>query len=114
MTGLGEYGILHLQRYRVGVQTMILFDLKCQNSHVFEAWFQNSDSYASQSERGLISCPMCGDASVKKAPMAPRLVGKSRIRNMLSELGGKPKETPVAEVSGGVPAEVTEALKRLR
>jgi hypothetical protein len=52
---------------------MIVFDLSCSGGHVFEAWFGGRDDYESQRERGLVSCPVCGDAAIEKAPMAPRI-----------------------------------------
>lgn len=56
---------------------MIIFDLKCATQgHVFEAWFSSTDDYASQQERGLVNCPMCGSIDVDKAPMAPRVGAK--------------------------------------
>ena len=56
---------------------MIVFDLRCgRGSHVFEAWFGSSEDYEDQKRRGLVSCPMCGDGSVEKAVMAPRVGAK--------------------------------------
>jgi hypothetical protein len=52
---------------------MIVFDLSCGGGHVFEAWFGSQGDYDGQRERGLVSCPMCGDGEVSKAPMAPRI-----------------------------------------
>jgi|SRR3954447_20207923 hypothetical protein len=56
---------------------MILFDLKCGEGHVFEAWFRNSGAYDAQAAAREIACPICGDIRIAKAPMAPR-IGKSR------------------------------------
>jgi hypothetical protein len=57
---------------------MIVFDLACTTGdHRFEAWFASSDSFADQQARRLIACPVCGDADVKKAVMAPRVGAKS-------------------------------------
>lgn len=56
---------------------MIVFDLKCRNDHQFQGWFKNGDAFDAQSAAGEVSCPLCGDTKVEKAPMAPRLV-KSR------------------------------------
>jgi hypothetical protein len=56
---------------------MILFDLKCGEGHVFEAWFRNSGAYEAQAAANEIACPICGDVRIAKAPMAPR-IGKSR------------------------------------
>lgn len=53
---------------------MILFTLTCGKDHQFEAWFKNGDSYAAQEKKGEISCPVCGDGHIRKAPMAPGLV----------------------------------------
>jgi len=52
---------------------MIVFDLKCGQAHVFEAWFGSSTDYEDQRARGLLKCPLCGDKDVGKAVMAPRL-----------------------------------------
>ncbi len=56
---------------------MIIFDLKCEGAgHVFEAWFGSSEDYESQRQRGLVSCPLCGDSRIGKAVMAPRVGAK--------------------------------------
>jgi hypothetical protein len=55
---------------------MIVFDLKCGTGHVFEAWFGSSGDYEDQRARGLLACPLCGDAEVVKAVMAPNVPAK--------------------------------------
>jgi hypothetical protein len=76
---------------------MILFSLRCAQGHEFEAWFRDSEGFASQQGTGEIACPDCGDSRVEKAIMAPRL-GQSReetvpaavqMRKMLLELRRK-------------------------
>jgi hypothetical protein len=52
---------------------MKVLDLQCAQHHVFEGWFGSEDDYQSQLSRGLLTCPMCGDASVSKKLSAPRL-----------------------------------------
>jgi hypothetical protein len=52
---------------------MIVFDLKCGQAHIFEAWFGSSADYEDQRGRDLIECPICGNAEIGKAVMAPRL-----------------------------------------
>jgi hypothetical protein len=52
---------------------MILFELKCEAGHGFEAWFRNGDAYEAQAAAHEISCPVCGDTRIEKAPMAPRI-----------------------------------------
>jgi hypothetical protein len=55
---------------------VIVFDLKCSHSHIFEAWFSNSAAYEDQCTRGLVSCPICGNVDVVKAVMAPNIPAK--------------------------------------
>lgn len=72
---------------------MIVFDLACGGGHVFEAWFGSQADYEGQTARGLVSCPSCGDASIAKAPMAPRLsTGASA-----PVASAAPAEAPAAE-----------------
>ncbi len=52
---------------------MILYDLRCGKDHVFEAWFADSTSFESQAEAGHVECPLCGDTTVVRAPMAPNI-----------------------------------------
>ena len=52
---------------------MILYELRCSGDHAFEAWFRDSTAYDEQAGAGAIACPVCGDAAVRKAPMAPRI-----------------------------------------
>ncbi len=52
---------------------MIVFDLKCRQEHVFEAWFKDSRAFDEQVGTEEIACPVCGDTDIEKALMAPRL-----------------------------------------
>ncbi len=52
---------------------MILFDLRCDGGHVFEAWFRDGETYDAQAKASEIACPVCGDTAVAKALMAPNL-----------------------------------------
>lgn len=52
---------------------MKVLDLQCASSHVFEGWFASEEDFASQRERGLVACPMCGESAVSKKLSAPRL-----------------------------------------
>ncbi len=61
---------------------MIVFDLKCDSAgHVFEAWFSSSEAFADQQERGLLTCPICGDRKVGKAVMAVGVPKKGNASN---------------------------------
>ena len=80
---------------------MIVFDLRCPQSHVFEAWFGSSGAYEDQRARGLLSCPVCGDAEIVKAVMAPNVSPKGNSRAV-----AKTDETPT-------PAAIKAAMKAL-
>ena len=57
---------------------MKVLDLQCRQGHAFEGWFASQEDYASQRERGLLTCPVCNDAEVSKKLSAPRLnLGRS-------------------------------------
>ncbi len=51
----------------IGV-TMIVFDLQCNNNHIFEGWFKDASAFDEQQEKGFVSCPVCNDSSVFKMP----------------------------------------------
>ena len=52
---------------------MKVFNLQCEQGHGFEGWFGSENDYRSQTERGLLSCPVCGSVTVQRLPSAPRL-----------------------------------------
>ncbi len=52
---------------------MKVLNLRCAHDHRFEGWFGSDEDFESQSARGLVGCPACGDASISKLPSAPRL-----------------------------------------
>ena len=50
-----------------------VFNLQCESGHLFEGWFSSHEDYDDQESRGLLTCPMCQNASIQKMPSAPRL-----------------------------------------
>ena len=52
---------------------MKVLDLQCAQRHVFEGWFASEDDFLNQCDRGLVTCPVCADASITKMLSAPRL-----------------------------------------
>lgn len=56
---------------------MIIFDLTCNNGHRFEGWFQSPDSFDSQLEGEMVSCPVCGSVEVRRVPSAVHLAKAS-------------------------------------
>lgn len=90
---------------------MIVYDLHCTSGHRFEGWFGSSDDFASQQERGLVSCPHCGSGEVSKAPMAPAVPAKS---NQRADAPGPVAQGERQPMSGGkIPPEVQQAMRAL-
>lgn len=56
---------------------MIRFTLACSQEHEFEGWFRDNETFDRQAAARQVSCPICGDAEVRKAIMAPA-VSRSR------------------------------------
>lgn len=52
---------------------MKVLNLRCGHRHEFEGWFASHEDFASQRERQLVACPMCGDLSIERVPTAARL-----------------------------------------
>lgn len=52
---------------------MIQYSLQCSAGHRFDAWFRSAAAYDEQQARGIVSCAVCGDGHVEKAPMAPNV-----------------------------------------
>ncbi|OYY90660.1 MAG: hypothetical protein B7Y45_06885 [Sphingomonas sp. 28-66-16] len=55
---------------------MIVFDLRCAAAHVFEAWFASSAAFEEQRRAAMVRCPICDDATIEKAVMAPNIAAK--------------------------------------
>ncbi|MFY8091859.1 MAG: DUF1178 family protein [Niveispirillum sp.] len=102
---------------------MILFDLKCSQGHRFEGWFRNGAAYEAQAASHAITCPICGDARVEKAPMAPAIAKGGRSRDRDAPPPTAVADTPVPAVAAPVPmpdavkeaqAEILRHLRDLR
>ena len=46
---------------------MIAYDLECENGHSFEGWFDSEKEFKKQSQKGLVSCPVCNSTVVNRA-----------------------------------------------
>lgn len=72
---------------------MIKYALHCGTGHEFEGWFGSSSDFDDQAARGLVECPVCGDADVAKQIMAPAVTGakktspeaSAKLREMMME-----------------------------
>ena len=57
---------------------MIIYDLKCNNSHTFEGWFTDRESFEKQKSERLITCPVCGSYDVEMMLSSIAIMGKDR------------------------------------
>ncbi len=72
---------------------MIVFELICPKQHRFEGWFSSADDFDTQQGRGMLSCPSCGHAEIKKLLTA-------KIRKSDSDSTARPAQLPVPSQSG--------------
>jgi hypothetical protein len=56
---------------------MVVYDLRCPQEHVFEAWFRDSAGYEKQRAQRKVTCPECGSTKIERAPMAPAVSTRS-------------------------------------
>lgn len=71
-----------------------VFNLRCDNGHLFEGWFASGDDLDAQRERGLLSCPVCNSVEVVKAPSAP-YVGRAVAEPAPAEAGAAARQTAI-------------------
>jgi len=90
---------------------MILFNLQCTHGHRFEGWFRNGATYDAQATAGEITCPVCGDNGVQKAPMAPAIAKSGRSREV--EATPVPAEILPAAAPPPSPAEFAQQAEML-
>lgn len=83
---------------------MISFNLTCDVGHVFEGWFGSSSDYDDQRGRGLVTCPYCHSAAVKKALMTPNVTAKSNQKNSSAHVIEHPQDMPQSAPSHPAPA----------
>ena len=83
---------------------MIRYRLVCSRNHEFDAWFASSSAYDSQEKAGHLSCPQCGDSSITRAVMAPRISRSAKHGSSGEPPGNDPHAPPLGEPNSGMPA----------
>lgn len=81
---------------------MKVLNLRCVHDHRFEGWFGSGEDFESQSGRGLVECPVCGDRAITRLPSAPHL-NVSALR----------ESPPAAEPAPPAQAAFLKALRRM-
>ncbi len=97
---------------------MIHYNLRCDEGHEFDSWFNSSAGFEKQAKRGLLECPHCGSAKVDRALMTPNVPRKGRIT------ADKPPPAPatppvpsaqaVEKMAEHLPDQVRSMLQKLR
>ena len=52
---------------------MKVYNLQCQFGHIFEGWFRSADEFDAQSNKGILSRPVCEDNVVTRLPSAAHI-----------------------------------------
>jgi hypothetical protein len=87
---------------------MIHYQLQCSQTHGFDGWFKDSASFEKQAKRGLLECPICGDAKVDRALMTPSVPKKGRSKAVA------PVPAPIpAPAQAEAPTQMTVAPERM-
>lgn len=87
---------------------MIVFDLLCAAGHRFEGWFASAADFATQRERGLLSCPSCGSAHVERVPSATRANFGANPDAPEPKAPAQPQKTP--DMEGKDPFAIAQML----
>jgi hypothetical protein len=92
---------------------VIVFDLRCGRGHVFEAWLASSAAYEEQRQRGLLSCPSCGDTDITKAVMAPNIGAKGNsISTAILPQGDAPSPAAIKAAMRSLAAAQAKMLEK--
>lgn len=75
---------------------MIHYSLVCDNDHKFDAWFRNAEAYDQQSDRGIVTCPICNSQKIGKGLMAPSVSRSASEKVALSI--GHPQQNQLREM----------------
>lgn len=93
---------------------MKVFNLRCGVHHSFEGWFASEEDYASQTERGLLECPLCGDKAIQKMPSAPRInLGAKPSTALTTEPTRAQTENPSTSLVAGNESPDADQLRAL-
>lgn len=76
---------------------MIRFSLHCDHGHEFEGWFRDNADFDRQSERKLVSCPVCNSPDIQKSLMVPA-VSTSRAKEQVAIAMGEAQKQALEQM----------------
>lgn len=93
-----------------------VFDLQCENQHVFEGWFKSLENFEQQQEQKLLSCPVCHSVVVHKMLSAPRLNLRHTKELSSNQVPAASTPSSAAPAAGGidVAAMQAEVMRQVR
>ena len=81
---------------------MIHYNLKCNDDHTFNSWFDSVDAFDKLEKTKMLSCPVCGSDEIKRAIMSPQ-VSSSKTKQAVS------LSKPASEIE----KKISEARKKI-
>jgi hypothetical protein len=87
---------------------MIKYQLICDLMHEFEGWFQTSTAFNEQNKAGIITCPICDSANVRRALMTPNLASPKRRRTQY-DVNTPNTDAPTTSIDGAPPPHQAES-----
>lgn len=87
---------------------MIRYNLKCENDHSFDSWFQSAQAFEKLFDARMISCSTCGSDNVEKSIMAPQV---RPARNASTKAPSKPR--PLSEPASPAEAAMTQIREKI-
>lgn len=93
---------------------MIQYALKCADGHTFDSWFQSASAFDKLAATGLVSCAVCGNGSVEKAIMTPRVRPGRKAVSGRGEPEAKSQNTapPSGQAEGTIKMQQPEQAKQ--
>ena len=65
---------------------MIIYDLRCENNHNFEGWFNDRASFEKQKSERLLSCPICSSSNIVMVPSSISIMARENRTSRKDEL----------------------------
>ena len=90
---------------------MKVLNLHCALGHGFEGWFGSEADFLRQQGQGLITCPLCADATITRLPSAPRL-NLSGARAPQADTGTGTERKPAADAGASAASPARPAAQR--
>lgn len=82
---------------------MIHYNLRCDQGHEFDSWFQSSAAFDTLAKAGHLNCAACGSSKVAKAVMAPRLAPRSAAPGTTAQRSSPPAAQPPVPAAAPAP-----------